>query len=71
MMAPVVEEIAKDFDGKVAVGKVNVDDHGDLAQRFNILSIPTFLIFKGGKIVDQFSGSMQKAELHARVEKYV
>ncbi len=71
LMSPIVEALAQELDGRVVVGTVNVDEQGDLAQRFNILSIPTFILFKGGKAVDQFSGSMPKADLKARVEKYV
>jgi thioredoxin 1 len=71
LMGPLVEEVAKELDGKLAVGKVNVDDHGDLAQRFNVLSIPTFIVFKGGKQVDQFSGSMSKDDLKMKLEKFV
>lgn len=70
MMSPIVEELSTEVTG-AAFAKVNVDDHSDLAQRFNILSIPTFLVFKGGQVVEQFSGSMSKEALRARVEKHV
>ncbi len=53
------------------VGKVNVDENPDLARQFNILSIPTFLVFKGGQVIDQFSGSMSLANLKERVEKHL
>ena len=69
-MAPIVNQVAKEMTG-LLVGKVNVDEEGDLAQRYNILSIPTFIVFKGGKVVDQFAGSMSKDALVARVQKYV
>lgn len=71
IMGPVVEALAGELGDKAAIGKVNVDDNAGLAQRYNILSIPTFLIFKGGKVVDQFSGSMPKDALKARLEKHV
>ena len=70
MMAPVVEELATEMAGKAKIGKVNVDDHGALAQQYNILSIPTFIVFKGGNVVEQFSGAMTKDDLKARVEKH-
>ncbi len=70
MMSPIVEELSVELTG-ASFAKVNVDDHSDLAQRFNILSIPTFLVFKGGQVVEQFSGSMSKEALRARVEKHV
>ena len=59
VMGPIVEELGAELIA-VIVGKVNVDEHSTLAQRFNILSIPTFIFFKGGQVVDQFSGSMSK-----------
>ena len=68
-MAPVMEELAGELT-EVVFAKVNVDDHSDIAQRYNILSIPTFLIFKGGQVVDQFSGSMTKDALRAKIEKH-
>ncbi len=71
MMGPIVDELAEAWNGRIAVGKVNVDDHGALAQRYNILSIPTYILFKGGKQVDQFSGAMPKEALKARVEKFL
>lgn len=70
MMAPVLEEVANEIDAAI-IGKVNVDEHSDLAQRYNILSIPTFIIFKAGQVVDQFSGAMTKETLKARIEKHV
>ncbi len=69
LMAPVMEELAGELT-EVVFAKVNVDDHSDIAQRYNILSIPTFLIFKGGQVVDQFSGSMTKDALRAKIEKH-
>ncbi|MBT6253812.1 thioredoxin, partial [Candidatus Uhrbacteria bacterium] len=59
MMAPVVDEVDAEVE-KLTVGKVNVDENQDLAMQYNVLSIPTFVIFKGGQVVDQFSGSMGK-----------
>ena len=70
VMGPIVEEFGAEFTA-ITVGKVNVDEYPMLAQRFNILSIPTFIFFKGGQIVDQFSGSMSKEALKARIEKHI
>jgi thioredoxin 1 len=70
VMSPIVEQLGKESDD-VAVAKVNVDDHPSLAQRYNVLSIPTFIVFKGGQPVDQFSGSMTKDALKARLDKHV
>ena len=70
IMGPVVEELAAEYAGKgVKIAKVNVDDHGDVAQRFNVMSIPTFKIFKGGKVVDEFLGVQPKDAVKARIEK--
>ncbi len=70
VMGPIVEALGAELP-RIKVGKVNVDDHSMLAQRFNILSIPTFILFKGGQVVDQFSGSMSKEALRARIEKHI
>lgn len=70
VMSPIVGQIAQELEG-VTVGKVNVDEHPDIAQKYNILSIPTFIIFKAGQVVEQFSGSMSKDQLRAKIEKYL
>jgi thioredoxin 1 len=56
-IAPVVEQIAVDFKGKVKVGKMDIDKHQGVAQKYNIRSIPTLLVFKGGKVVDTVIGA--------------
>jgi thioredoxin 1 len=63
MIAPAVEALATDFAGRAKVGKVDVDAHPELAERFGIQSIPTLLVFKGGQVVDQRIGAVPKAEL--------
>lgn len=70
MMAPVLEELAKEIDS-VVIGKVNVDEQSALAQRFNILSIPTFILFRKGEVIEQFSGAMTKEMLKKHIEKHV
>lgn len=62
MMAPVVEEIAKEHPD-VLVGKVDVDAEGELAKKFNIISIPTFIVLKGGKVQAQTAGARPKSAL--------
>jgi len=57
MMAPVMEDIARKFKGKIKFGKVNIEDNQELAQKFRIVSLPTFMLFKDGKQADQFVGS--------------
>lgn len=71
VVAPVVAEVAGEMAGKIKVGKVNVDDHGDLAQQYNILSIPTFMVFKGGQVVEQFSGAMSKEAMLQKLRAYL
>ena len=60
MVAPVIEELAKELKGKVVFGKINVDENQRTAMRFNIISIPTILIFKDGKLVDRIIGAIPK-----------
>lgn len=63
MLAPVVEEIAQEYEGKVKVCKINVDEQGELAQKFGIMSIPTVLVFKDGQVKNQSVGFVPKEKL--------
>ena len=65
MLAPVVEEIAEEYDGKVKVCKVNVDEEEALAVRFGISSIPTLLVFKNGQLTDTSVGFVTKEQIEA------
>lgn len=69
--APVVEQIADEYEGRLKVGKVNVDEQGELAGRHNFLSIPTLTVYKDGKAVFQQSGALSKTALEDLVKKYV
>ncbi len=69
MIAPMVEELAGKYQGKIKVGKLNVDEHPQVAGRFRIMNIPTLLLFKGGKEVDRIVGVVPKDELGKRIEK--
>jgi thioredoxin 1 len=60
MLSPVVDEVAKSYDGKVVVGKVNIDDQPELAQRFGVMSIPTLMLFKGGSVSQKSIGVVGK-----------
>jgi thioredoxin 1 len=60
MVAPVVEEIASEYDGKLKVGKIDVDSNPEVSMKFGIRSIPTLMVFKGGKVVEQIIGAVPK-----------
>lgn len=69
MIAPVIDELASDYAGKVKVGKVNVDENRQIAIEFGVMSIPTLIVFKGGKAVERIVGFKPKNELAALLEK--
>lgn len=69
-MSPIVEELAAEMQG-VKVGKLNVDEAGGIAGQYNIMSIPTFLIFNNGAVVDQLVGAVAKEVLKERLSKYI
>jgi len=71
MMGPVVEQIAEELAGKAKVGKLNVDENGVTAGHYKVMSIPTFLVFKGGEVVDQMIGGVPKEKLKEMLEKHV
>lgn len=68
MVAPVVEEIARDYNNRLKVAKVNVDDNPDTASRFGIMSIPTLILFKEGKPVETLVGFQPKDKLAQKIE---
>ncbi|HAG70041.1 MAG TPA: thioredoxin [Lachnospiraceae bacterium] len=68
MMGPVVEKLAEEFDGRVKVGKVNVDEESDLAARYSVSSIPMFGLFKNGELADKRVGAMTAAALKEMIE---
>lgn len=70
-IAPIIEELAVDYDGRVKFGKVNVDDEQNLATQYGIRAIPTLLIFKFGEVVDQVVGCRSKRDLKANLDKYL
>lgn len=71
MIAPVVEELAREYDGKLKVGKVDVDSNQQVSMQFGIRSIPTLLIFKQGKVVDQLVGAVPKKMLVEKITKHL
>lgn len=71
MVAPVVEEIAEQFDGKVKVVKLNTDENPGIASKYGIRSIPTLMVFKAGERVDMVVGAVPKTTLASTIEKYI
>jgi thioredoxin 1 len=71
MVAPVVDEIAKDYEGRVKVVKINTDENPSVANKYGIRSIPTLMIFKGGQRVDMVVGAVPKTTLSNTLEKYL
>lgn len=63
MIAPIISELAQDYDGQIVVGKCDVEENDDIAMQYGVRNIPTILFFKEGKLVDKFVGAAQKATL--------
>lgn len=68
-VAPIIEDLAKEYEGKIKVGKVNVDENNELASRYNVMSIPTMKFFKGGKIVNEIIGAAPKPQFEEAIQK--
>lgn len=68
-MAPIVEQMAELFDGKVKIGKCNIDDNMDIAQKYRVMSIPTFIIFKDGQPIETNVGAMSRDELDSKLKQ--
>lgn len=67
-LAPTIAELAADYEGKVVVGKCDIEDNDDIAMEFGVRNIPTILFFKGGKLVDKFVGATNKATLDEKIK---
>ena len=63
MMMPVVEKMAETYEGKVKVGKLNVDENNAIAAKYGVMSIPSFIVFKNGKVLNSSTGAMSQANL--------
>lgn len=70
-IAPIVEELAKEYAGKLKVGKLDVDSHQAIASKYNVMSIPTLILFKGGQEIDQIVGSVPKAKLQQLIKRSI
>jgi thioredoxin 1 len=71
IVGPIVEEIAKEYEGRLKVGKLNVDEGRNIASQYRIMSIPTLMIFKGGEVVDQIIGALPKPALEEKIKQHL
>ena len=71
MIAPVLEEISKDQEGRLTIAKLNIDDNPEIARRFDVMSIPTLLLFKDGELVQRTVGAKGKMQLMADLEHHL
>lgn len=71
MVGPIVEEIARDLEGQVSVGKLNVDENPEIPSKYGIRSIPTLMIFKNGELVDKIVGAVPKASITGKLTPHL
>jgi len=69
MLAPILDELASDYDGKVKIGKVNIDEHQNLAAEYGIRAVPTMLIFKNGEVAEQMVGYKSRRDLKSSLDR--
>ena len=71
MMTPTIDALATEYDGRVKIGKLNVDENGGTAMRYNVRGIPTLLLFKGGKVVEQKVGAVGKTDVQKMIDGHL
>jgi thioredoxin 1 len=71
MVSPIIDELAEDYKGKIKIGKVNVDEESELASTFAVVSIPTVILFKNGKIEERLVGAYPKDEYEEIIDKHI
>jgi len=71
MIAPAVDEMAREYAHKMKIGKVDVDSNPKTPSHYGVMSIPTLLFFKNGKVLEQLAGALNKAELKRKIEEYI
>jgi len=71
MMSPIIDELGETFNGKIKFGKVDVGENQELAQKFNVSSIPNFILIKDGKVIDQFVGSIPKEDFEEKLKAHL
>jgi thioredoxin 1 len=70
-IGPIIDEIANDYDGKLKVGKLNVDEQGELAKKYRVMSIPTIMIFKNGEVAERVVGARAKSEFAGLIDSHL
>lgn len=70
-VAPIIDELAQEFEGEITVGKLNVDEESGLAAKYNVMSIPTIMLFKNGRVVDRLVGARQKDDFVNMIKKNI
>ncbi len=70
-VGPIVDELASEYAGKAKISKLNVDDEGEIAAKFRVMSIPTIMIFKDGEVVEKVIGARSKSELTSLIDKHI
>lgn len=71
MIAPTIEELAKEYEGKIKVAKLNTDENPDIASKYKIMGIPTVMFFKNGEKLDQVVGAVPKPQLKAKIDAHL
>ncbi|MFK7809065.1 MAG: thioredoxin [Saprospiraceae bacterium] len=71
MVTPIIEELAKEYDGKATIGKLNVDNNQEVSMKYGVRSIPTIIILKNGEVVDKHVGTTTKAALAAKIDAHL
>lgn len=70
-VGPIIDELAEEYDGKAKVAKLNVDDEGEVTEKFRIMNIPTIMVFKNGEVVEKLIGARSKSELASAIDKHL
>ena len=69
MVAPVIEELAKEYQNKIRIGKINIDENPETPTKYGVMSIPTLMFFKNGRVANQIAGALNKSELKKKIEE--
>lgn len=71
MVAPIIEELANEYKGKFKIAKLDIEEAQDTAMKYSIMSVPTFLFFKNGKVISQIVGALSKAQFKTKIESFI